>query len=267
MKLITLGLAAVLAAGSAGIANATPNLVQNGDFSATSGLTAPSGYGYTGQQAGYQGFTVDHWDAHGYTMWYPNPSDAVGGCAYTQYHYPGSGNPGGYCSSLNAVGPLLPDGSRVGPFIGMDGVQNSIQGSISQMLTGLTNGASYTVSFYYGTTQETQASSATQSHDEFLKVGFGGNSQNTSPDITTNWGDFEGWFTGSMTFTADGANQLLSFMAYGMPSDGPPMILLTGVSVTQNVPEPSELSMFGLGLLGLGLLTLFARRRAMRHQA
>jgi hypothetical protein len=45
------------------------------------------------------------------------------------------------------------------------------------------------------------------------------------------------------------------------------MILLTGVSVTQNVPEPPALALFGGGLLGLGLLTVFARRRALRHQA
>lgn len=265
MRLSTLCAAALLAVGSIGLANAA--IVQNGDFSGTSGLTAPSGYGYTGQQAGYAGFTLDNWTASGYTIWYPNPDDAVNGCAYTQYHFPGSTNPGGYCSSLNKVGATLPDGSATSTFIALDGVNTDLQGSVTQMLSGLTNNAKYTVSFFWGTTQETQASNLVQSHQEHLTVGFGSSSQDTSPDVTTNWGDFEGWFQTSFTFTATGTSQLLSFMASGLPSDGPPMILLTGVSVTQNVPEPPELALFGGGLLGLGLLTVFARRRALRRQA
>lgn len=265
MRLSTLCTAALLAIGSIGLANAA--IVQNGNFSGTSGLTAPSGYGYTGQQAGYAGFSLDNWTASGYTIWYPNPDDAVNGCAYTQYHFPGSTNPGGYCSSLNAVGTTLPDGSPTNTFIALDGVQTDIQGSVKQQLSGLTNGAQYTVSFFWGTTQETQASNNAPSHNEHLQVSFGGDTQNTSPDVTTNWGDFEGWFQTSFTFTADSANPWLQFMAFGMPSDGPPMILLTGISVTQNVPEPPELALFGGGLLGLGLLTVFARRRALRRQA
>lgn len=264
MQLKTLVAAALLAVGSIGLANAA--IVQNGNFSATSGVNAPShNPAYTSQQVGYNGFTVDNWTGAGYTIWYPSPTAAVSGCGYTEYHYPGSGS--GDCSTLNAVGALLPDGSRTTTFLALDGVQNSLQGSIQQQLSGLTNGARYTVSFFWGTTQETQASNQVQSHGEHLQVSLGGSSQDTSPDVTTNWGDFEGWFQTSFTFTADSMNPWLKFMAFGLPSDGPPMILLTGVSVTQNVPEPPALALFGGGLLGLGLLTVFARRRALRHQA
>jgi hypothetical protein len=264
MRLSTLCTAALLAIGSVGIAYASPNLVQNGDFANTSGLTAPShNPAYTSQQLGYQGFSVDNWTGSGYAIWYPNANDAVNGCGYTEYHYPGSGN--GDCSTLNVVGAIPNNGST---FIALDGVQTAaLQGSVTQMLSGLTNNAKYTVSFFWGTTQETQASSAQQSHQEFLTVGFGSSSQDTSPYVTTNWDTFQGWFQTSFTFTATGTDQLLSFMASGLPSDGPPMILLTGISVTQNVPEPPELALFGGGLLGLGLLTVFARRRALRRQA
>jgi hypothetical protein len=43
------------------------------------------------------------------------------------------------------------------------------------------------------------------------------------------------------------------------------MVLLGGVSV-HAVPEPPALAMFGGGLLGLGLLTVFTRRRALREK-
>ena len=278
MRLSILCAAALLAVGSVGVASAA--IVTDGSFADTSGMTSldPStgGYtsltAYTNQQVGWDGFALTHWTAHGYTMQYGSVADATGAsaCGYTQYHTPTSapnGNGGGPCSTLNAVGPLLPDGSRTTSFIAMDGISGTLQGSVAQTLSGLTQGASYTVKFYWGTTQEAQASSTVQSHEMNLTVGFGGDSQTTNPDVTTDWGHFEGWFSGSFTFTADSANPLLSFLASGNPSDGPPMILLTGVSVTQNVPEPPELAMFGLGLLGLGLLTVFARRRALRRQA
>ncbi|MGH8233865.1 MAG: hypothetical protein ACREPU_06680 [Rhodanobacteraceae bacterium] len=250
-------MATFLAVGAVGIAHATPNLVQNGDFSQTSPTPAnPTQIGpdYTAGQF------VTGWTGNGYAIWYPSATAAVSGCGHTQYH----SGAGGDCSTLNVVGTPVP-GS--GSFVALDGVSGSLQGSISQLLSGLTVGSTYTVSFYWGTTQETQASSKVQSHDQYLQVSLGGATPQTTNTVLTDWNTFNGWYLTTMNFTADSSSALLDFLSIGLPADGPPMILLTGVTLTQNVPEPPELAMFGGGLLGLGLLILFARRREMRRRA
>lgn len=275
MKRITIAVMAALAVGWIGVASA--NMIQNPNFSATT-PTPPNGA--NGLQVGWGGQFVDNWSGAGYTIWYPSADSAVNGCARTQYH---SGS-GGNCSTLNAVGTAVPGvGNTNGTFVALDGVYNSngtpnsLQGSMQQTVSGLTAGHTYSLSFYWGTSQEKQASSAQPSHDQYLQVSLGGSSQNTNTSSTL-WGYFTGdgcqvtgtsacaWNYTTMTFKASSASELLQFLSFGLPSDGPPMILLTGLSMTESVPEPSSLGMFGGGLLGLGLLTLFVRRRALRKQ-
>ena len=280
MRLSILCAAALLAVGSVGVASAA--IVTDGSFANTSGGTLPPGY--TAMQVGWNSHVLDSWIASGYTIQYNSIADAVGpwndtpghgACGYTTYHQPGNygGVPpppngsGGPCSTLGAVGATLPGGGAVTSFIAMDGLQSgSLQGSVKQQLSGLMTGHTYTLSFYWGGTQEVQASTPANSYDQFLHVSLGSSSQDTSHIMTT-LGTFTGWNLATMTFTAGQVDPWLTFLAYGQPENGPPMITLTNVSLTQNVPEPPELAMFGLGLLGLGLLTVFARRRALRRQA
>lgn len=279
MRLSILCAAALLAVGSIGVASAA--IVTDGSFANTSGGTLPPGY--TAMQVGWNSHVLDSWTASGYTIQYNSIADAVGpwtntpgsgACGYTQYHAPGNSlNPpngsGGPCSTLGAVnGTLGPagTGAAVTSFIAMDGLGGGLQGKVTQQLSGLMTGHTYTVSFYWGGTQEVQASVPNPSTDQYLTVGLTGSpSQSTNP-ISTPLGSFTGWNLATMTFTAQSADPTLSFLAFGMPENGPPMITLTGVSMTQNVPEPPELALFGIGLLGLGLLTVFARRRALRHE-
>jgi hypothetical protein len=81
---------------------------------------------------------------------------------------------------------------------------------------------------------------------------------------------FTGWMTGSMTFTATSASELLEFVSLGAPSGQPPVALLDGVSLTGltgAAPEPGTWAMMGLGFAGLGLVAYRRRRKAPSRSA
>jgi hypothetical protein len=62
--------------------------------------------------------------------------------------------------------------------------------------------------------------------------------------------DFVDWTSESLTFTAQGPIETLSFLAVGTPNGLPPFVLLDGVSVA-DAPEPTTYTLIGMGLLGL----------------
>jgi hypothetical protein len=303
MKLKTLCTAVLLATGSVGVAYATPNLIQNGDFSqTTSPKSEPtqfggnSGSGHNGSgSCTYGGQFVQHWSGNGgYGLWYSSATAASGTTACNQYN----GNP---TQRLPDAVTAPPVGS--GSFIGLDG-QTGINFGVSQVIGGLTPGANYTVSFYWAETQEMSREGPTS---EVLQVALGNEAlfsavnacdltapaPTLDPDhtyrtfaqvydcdpappsftgqyfqtdgSTINTHGWKDWMYESFTFTADSTSSVLSFLSIGTPTALPPFAVLTGVSMTKNVPDPSVLGMFGGGLLGLGMLTLIARRRALRR--
>jgi hypothetical protein len=65
----------------------------------------------------------------------------------------------------------------------------------------------------------------------------------------------------SLTFTATGPTEVLSFFANGGPSGVPPFALLDGVSMMA-VPEPSTWAMMLIGFGGLGVDAFRSRRKA-----
>ena len=67
------------------------------------------------------------------------------------------------------------------------------------------------------------------------------------------------WNKQSLTFTADGASDVLSFLAVGTPGGAPPISFLDGVTVDAAVPEPSAWTLMILGAVGLG--AVMRRRR------
>ncbi len=115
--------------------------------------------------------------------------------------------------------------------------------TLSQTVSGLTVGGTYTLSWAYG--------SRPGSGPQQLDVSFGG-----SP-VATNTSDGSGnsvaWASNSYTVVANATSETLSFAAVnvgGAPAVGNE---LDAVSLTA-IPEPASLCLLGSGLLGLPLL-------------
>ncbi len=81
-------------------------------------------------------------------------------------------------------------------------------------------------------------------------MNLGDLNQNTAIVTDPNHG-FTGWQYQTMTFIADNANPILSFLAVGTPAGEPPFSLLDGVSLTQTTPEPATYALIGLGLIAI----------------
>jgi hypothetical protein len=229
-------------------ASASAAIITNGSFETNAGngelgyntsatgwsVSAPPGsyvFLWNAGGGGASGTTADNGGAPGVTS-PPN----------VQLWGPGTGSVNGLTTS--------PDG---GAFIGEDPVYDANNPAISQTLTGLTAGDQYTVSFYWAAAQQYGFSGATT---EGWTVDFGSSTDSTALYSLPNEG-FSGWMKQSYTFTADGASDVLTFIADGGPSSSlPPFALLDGVSVTPGpVPEPATwaLMLVGLGALGAGL--------------
>jgi hypothetical protein len=171
-------------------------------------------------------------------------------------------------STTNSCGPgnnslwtwkTPPDGSN---FVALDADGANIPGSISQTVTGLTPGTTYTLSFIQAAAQFMPLNGPTT---ETWIVTFGGQTQDSTTMTNASEG-FTGWFTQSMTFTASSATQVLTFLASGTPNGAPPTDLLADVALTggtTNTPTPEPATYAGV-MIGLAGLLVFRRRRNMR---
>ncbi len=173
-----------------------------------------------------------------------------------------------------------PVGTVTGNYVEADG-NPMFENSFSRLITGLTTGQEYTLSFYQGASQQTGFHGATTNqwivslgpnplaitadpnHPGFDMYDNSGASVAASPVMYVPDGGTFGWQYVSVTLTAYAPTELLSFLAWG---DGgntenlPPMAFLAGIDQPpgEGVPEPMTLSLFGVGLAGLGVV---ARRR------
>jgi hypothetical protein len=242
--------ALALAMVASGRAHAGGNLVTNGEFTSYSGPAA--------QLDVADGTTVSGWSSgitsaniQGLNFLYtPGSADTTGSLYpyYSKQVYLWGSNNGG-ANVLTAP----PTG---GNFIAMDGDGPSA-GALSQSISGLTVGQSYTLSFDWAGAQFTDGTGATT---EQYQVSLGSDTQYTSIVDNASQG-FTGWMGATMTFTATNSTEALSFFALGTPAGIPPTALLSDVSLTAVVPEPSSLVLVSIGTLGL--LVIGLRRRAM----
>lgn len=167
------------------------------------------------------------------------------------------------------------------------------ESGFNYLVTGLTVGQAYTLSFYQAASQQTGFANGLHTTEQWIvSLGtsgmtfcngcgapdayYGGNdSTYSNPDVnasvvatplmTTPSGGMTDWNFVSITLVADATSDLLSFLAWGDNGNTvnlPPMVFLTGVNSgpgLTTVPEPGTLSLCGAGLAGLWL-----RRRAKR---
>jgi hypothetical protein len=219
------------------------NLIVNGSFeSITTGAKGPgqfdSAHPYT---------TVAGWASSGFNFVLgPGDADTTGSWSseYTGYLKLWGPNDG----SNNGLPSTSPDG---GNYIGLDGAFEV--GAITQTVSGLTAGNTYTLSFYWADAQQAGYTGTTT---EQFKVTLGGVEQDTAIVDNVNHG-FSGWQLQTFDFTANSTSELLSFLAVGTPTGVPPFALLDGVSLTadtvgtESAPEPGSVVLLVGGLMGL----------------
>ena len=216
------------------------NLVTNGNFEQSS-------YSYNNQfGTGFGGQGVTGWTGgNGYELYFVGNTATVNS-ANSQYD-------SGYNTGSEKF-YTLPTNPAGGNFVALDGDQtNGIQGSISQTVSGLTIGNTYSLSFYWATGQLQSRSGATTNS---IKVTFG-NQTFTTPIISTPSQGSTPWLQQTVLFTATSTSQVLTFLSAGTPAGLPPMVALDGVSLVA-APEPASLAVMGSGL---ALLAYFQRRR------
>ncbi|MBV7534233.1 PEPxxWA-CTERM sorting domain-containing protein [Duganella sp. sic0402] len=240
IKSLLLSLSAI-AALSAGMAHAASNLVSNGNFESTTNGTnkqLSSSITNDADRSTLTGWTSSNGNDGGYNFVLNSSIATTDASAIwlksENNNWAKSANGGNFFASDSQYWP----------------------GVLSQTITGLTAGSKYTLTFDTALAQQVGFNGANSNN--YWQVVFGNSTQNSSA-LSIASGGFSGWSTSSMTFTATGATQVLSFLAQGSPG-APPFLLLDSVSLTAAVPEPST---WGMMAVGLGLVGFATRRRTV----
>jgi PEP-CTERM motif len=162
-----------------------------------------------------------------------------------------------------------------GNFVAFDGDPTpGARQTMSQMVSGLTIGETYHLTFDWAATQYQFVNGSafgcsgcwTGATTNEFQVSLGAETHDTVLVDVASQG-FAGWFTASMDFTATSASEMLTFLSEGGPTSLPPVALLDNVSLTgvvpSGAPEPATWAMMGMGFAGLGLVAYRRRRKAL----
>lgn len=150
----------------------------------------------------------------------------------------------GFFNGTGSPGPtnLAYEGNQYLDLVGQGGT-----GSISQLLTTLTPGQVYTLTFAYSNNGFSPNESMSASADFSIDGLLGSVTHSTATSTNLDWQIFSG------NFTATGADTLSFINTAGGPNEG---VLLDAISVAA-VPEPATWAMMLLGFGAMG----FAMRR------
>lgn len=275
----SIAISSALIAGG-GAAHAAGNLVQNGDFEISSPInlgTYPTSAGGIGQIGNI--VNLSNWSktcifdcagSNGFAFVVDqNADNRISGQAYP--------NQGGGFPSLNTPG-VSTNIFVWGPDYGPNPVQNGFTGSpnggkfvgidgdygrskITQTISSLTVGNSYTLSFEYAGSQFTDSPGAT---NQYWEVGVN-NSTIQTPGWTNPSQGFTPWQTYSYQFTAAASSFDLDFTAVGGQGTAlPPFLLLDNVQILESTPPPPTSVPGPLPVLGAGVAMGFSRRLRRR---
>ncbi|MCE0497752.1 MAG: hypothetical protein LV481_07390 [Methylacidiphilales bacterium] len=237
----------------------------NGDFTGFS--TAPPEYGaglnsaanpdYTG------GATLSSWSNTGYNFVFTNGNagDITIQGADGDFELAGPNADGGSVHN----GLALPTG-YTGNVVALDPVYET--GPLSQVVTGLTNGQEYAVTFDYAGAEQYNYNTATTENMSVALGAAGLSNANivadgqTTQTLSNAANGFTGWYTQTFDFTADATSETLYFLAGGGPVGDPPFTLLADVTMTP-VPEPATSASW---TIFFGMLILLGNRAWRRHK-
>jgi hypothetical protein len=224
---------------------AKADLVQNGEFLSTS-LSSPGGY-VCNTVGSTCTSTVTDWSAD-------CSSQGICGNGNTPLSLLFAGSGG---SAFNGGIGLntAPADPPAGNYIADDG-DGTYRASIYQLISGLTVGNSYVVTFYQAAAEQSGDNAATT---EQWQVALGSSVQDSTL-MNNPAGGFTAWNQQTMTFTATSTSEYLNFLAIGRPSGVPPVALLADVSLNP-VPEPASVALFG-AVAGFFVIGMRRRRRA-----
>jgi hypothetical protein len=227
--------AALTVALSIGASAQAAQFVTNGDFTSLS-----NGLGQIDNNT-----TATGWTSSGYNFVFTQADSAVPG-QFGSLSLWDQANGG--ASTWNGLA------AGAGNFLAMDGDFGT--SAVSQVITGLTPGKSYLLTFNYAFGQQQGFNGDTIQH---LTVGFDPGFSSTSPDFNLDSHSFSGWGSFGGYLTASAATETLSFLAYGnLPV--PPFALVSNVSLTGGVPEPATWAMMLMGVGAMGAVARVRRR-------